>query len=136
MIRIDGSSRTHSFKVTLTSVGLLNDKDLEIAEIQVENDYDIDSRTNQQGLRLDYDPNVEYNARLVITLKAAKQDVKFPKSIRLFVRGCGRPVSLVTKAQVEEGIHISCFVVQHAQTMCSRSENDFETDGAIHNCWR
>ena len=100
------SNHLNSFlfsKATLTSVGLVNSKDAQITQISVENDYDIDTRTNAQGLQINYDPNIELNQGVIFTLTAAKTGVQYPKTVKLFLRACGKPMTLNTKAQIEAG---------------------------------
>ncbi|CAF1225499.1 unnamed protein product, partial [Adineta ricciae] len=99
------SSMTVEFQTvndaTLTSAGLVNSKDAQITQISVENDYDIDTRTNAQGLQINYDPNIELNRGVIFTLTAAKTGVQYPKTVKLFLRACGKPMTSNTKAQIE-----------------------------------
>ncbi|CAF4215767.1 unnamed protein product, partial [Rotaria magnacalcarata] len=86
---------------TITSVSVLNPSESQITDMTVETDYDVYSSTNRSALQVNFQPNVEFNRGLAFTLTTTMANAIFPKTIQLAIYGCGQPVSIVTKAQIE-----------------------------------
>ena len=67
----------------------------------VETDFDVYTITDPKVLLIEFKSQVEFNVRLLITLKTANSNVVFPKIIKLGIYGCGEPVLPVTKGVIE-----------------------------------
>ncbi|CAF4555276.1 unnamed protein product [Rotaria socialis] len=89
---------------TITSVSVLNPNESQITSMIVETDYDVYNSTNLDGLQVNFQPNVDFNTHIIITLKTTMANAIFPKTIQLAIYGCGQPSSPVTKAQIESTI--------------------------------
>ncbi|CAM4985052.1 unnamed protein product, partial [Rotaria socialis] len=66
-----------------------------------ETDYNVNNSTNLDGLQVNFQPNVDFNTHIIITLKTTMANAIFPKTIQLAIYGCGQPSLPVTKAQIE-----------------------------------
>ncbi|CAF4497898.1 unnamed protein product, partial [Rotaria socialis] len=89
---------------TITSVSVLNPNKSQITSMIVETDYDVYNSTNLDGLQVNFQPNVDFNTHIIITLITTMANPIFPKTIQLAIYGCGQPSSAVTKAQIESTI--------------------------------
>lgn len=90
------------FKATITSIFVTNPEEAQISMMTVDSDYDTRNATNQDSLRIDYQPNLEDNSDLTITLFAATSTTATPRNVTLAIYGCGQPSVLATKAQLED----------------------------------
>ncbi|CAM4973900.1 unnamed protein product [Rotaria socialis] len=86
---------------TITSVSILNPNESQITSMIAETDYNVNNSTNLDGLRVNFQPNVDFNTHIIITLKTTMANAIFPKTIQLAIYGCGQPSLPVTKAQIE-----------------------------------
>ncbi|CAF3672957.1 unnamed protein product, partial [Rotaria socialis] len=84
---------------TITSVSVLNPNESQITSMIAETDYNVNNSTNLDGLRVNFQPNVDFNTHIIITLKTTMANAIFPKTIQLAIYGCGQPSLPVTKAQ-------------------------------------
>jgi hypothetical protein len=59
---------------------------------------------------MDFQPNLEDNSYLIITLNKSSASVVLPKTVQLAVYACAAPFVRLTKAQVEQGKNSNQFI--------------------------
>jgi hypothetical protein len=59
---------------------------------------------------MDFRPNLEDNTYAIITLARSSPSVALPKTVQLAVYACTTPITLRTKAQIEDSKYTNSFI--------------------------